>query len=385
MLNFENTENAFASRSKFELKKAKILFGVMANPSLTKLGGWITPKFLWLGFVRRLIKNTIYQQFCGGETIEEAAKTAESLNKYNVSSLLDYGAEGKETEEEFEVATQSFIQAIAYANKKDYIPFISIKVTAFTRNGLLKAMHLQQELNELEIEEMNRAKQRLLAICNAGKENNTTILIDAEESWIQDPVDQWALEMMLQFNKERAIVYNTYQLYRHDRLAFLKENTAYAQANNFILGAKIVRGAYMEKERERALEKGYESPIQLNKENTDKDYNLALAHCLNNKLNVATFVGTHNEYSCKLATEIMSKNDIAKEDDRVTFSQLYGMSDNISFNLAVAGYQVSKYMPYGPVKDVIPYLLRRANENTSVAGQTTRELDLIKKELKRRK
>lgn len=385
MLNFENTTNAFASRSDFELKKAKILFAVMANPTLTKLGGWITPKFLWLGLVRNIIKKTIYNQFCGGETIEEAAHTAQILSDYKVSSLLDYGAEGKETEIEFEEATHSFIAAIEYACKKNYIPFISIKLTAFTRNALLEKMHRKEALNEAETIEMQAAEKRLLAICTAGKENNTTILIDAEESWIQDPVDAWAMKMMQSFNKEKAIVYNTYQLYRHDRLAFLKENTTAAQSNNFILGAKIVRGAYMEKERARASQKNYESPIQINKEHTDRDYNLALQYCLDNNKYVATFIGTHNEQSCKSATEIMEHNNISKEDKSITFSQLYGMSDNISFNLAVAGYQVSKYMPYGPVKDVIPYLLRRANENTSVAGQTTRELDLIKKELERRK
>lgn len=384
MINFENTENAFAYRTQFELKKANWLFRAMASPTLTSIGSWITPKFLWLPFVRKIIKNTIYQQFCGGENIEEAALTAKALNAYGVGSLLDYGAEGKETEVEFDEATNAFIETIEFAKQKDYISYISIKLTAFSRYGLLEKMHNKLKVNDSEVEEQKRIVNRLDRICKAGSENNTVILIDAEESWIQDPVDDLATSMMLKYNKQKACIYNTYQLYRHDKLAFLKKNIEHAKENNYVLGAKIVRGAYMEKERERALELGYESPIQPNKEATDIDYNKAVRICLDNLELVTTFIGTHNEDSCKLATDIMQELNIPAATDRVIFSQLFGMSDNISFNLAKEGYSVSKYMPYGPVKDVIPYLLRRANENTSVAGQTTRELDLIKKELKRR-
>ncbi len=385
MINFENTANAFEYRTQYQLRKARFLFRLMANPALTKIGSWLTPKFLWLPFVRKIIKNTIYEQFCGGTNLKEAAETAYLLSNFNVHSLMDYGVEGKTTEVEFDEAREAFINTIKFAQQKDYISFISIKLTAFFRNGLLEKMHQGIDLSEEECTEKERAVKRLDDICTAGLENNTVILIDAEESWIQDPVDELATEMMKKFNKSRAVVYNTFQLYRHDRLEFLERNIEAAKSGNYMLGAKIVRGAYMEKERERAEEMGYTSPIQPDKTSTDRDYDLALEACLANVEFVATFIGTHNEKSSLLATELMHKRGIKKADERITFSQLYGMSDNISFNLAKEGYNVCKYMPYGPVHDVVPYLLRRAKENTSVAGQTTRELDLIKKELKRRK
>ncbi len=385
MINFENTENAFAYRTPIQLKKAKWLFKAMASNTLTKVGSWLTPKLLWLPFVKTIIKNTIYEQFCGGENLEEAAETAKNLSEYGVGSLLDYGAEGKETEEEFDEATAAFIKTIEFAKQKNYISYISIKLTAFSRNGLLQKMHLQENLNSAELEEKNRVEERLDKICQAGTNNNTAILIDAEESWIQDPVDALATKMMQKYNTQRANIYNTYQLYRHDKLVFLKQNIEHAKENNYILGAKIVRGAYMEKERERAIQMGYESPIQPNKEATDIDYNLALEVCLKNLNEVSVFVGTHNEKSCQLATQYMADYSASNQTPKVIFSQLFGMSDNISFNLAKEKYTVCKYLPYGPVNDVIPYLMRRANENTSVAGQTTRELDLIKKELHRRK
>jgi len=385
MMNFENTANAFEYRTQYQLKKARLLFKVMANPMLTKVGSWLTPKFLWLPFVRNFIKNTIYEQFCGGTNLLEAAHTAQLLGNYDVDSLLDYGAEGKTTEEEFDVAKEEFIKTILFAKQKDYISFISIKLTAFFRNELLQKMHEGEELTDLEKEEKQRAVNRLESICRAGAENSTSILIDAEESWFQAPVDELTIAMMQEFNTDTAVVYNTYQMYRHDRLAFLESNIEHANENGYKLGAKIVRGAYMEKERARAKEMGYESPIQPDKLSTDRDYDLALELCLDHLELVTTFIGTHNEKSSMLATKIMQNRKIDAKDNRVVFSQLYGMSDNISFNLAKAGYQVCKYMPYGPVKDVVPYLIRRARENTSVAGQTSRELDLIKKELKRRK
>ncbi len=385
MINFENTANAFEYRTQYQLKKAAFLFRVMANPTLTKIGSILTPKLLWLPFVRNLIKNTIYEQFCGGTNLLEAAHTAQLLNKYQVGSLLDYGVEGKTSEAEFDNARDEFIKTILFAKEKDFISFISIKLTAFFRNALLEKMHRGEVLSAHEVAERDNAIKRLDSICQAGAENNTIILVDAEESWLQDPVDQLTTEMMKKYNGQQAYVYNTVQLYRHDRLAFLKESIEHAKANNYQLGVKIVRGAYMEKERERASQMGYESPIQPNKISTDRDYDLALEECLNYIQTVSTFIGTHNEKSSLLATKIMHERGIATNDPRITFSQLYGMSDNISFNLAKAGYNVCKYLPYGPVKDVVPYLLRRAKENTSVAGQTSRELDLIRKELNRRK
>jgi proline dehydrogenase len=385
MINFENTANAFEYRTPYQLKKAKFLFKVMASPTVTAIGSWLTPKLLWLPFVRKLIKNTIYEQFCGGTDLTEAAATSLLLSKYKVGALLDYGAEGKTTEAEFDQAAKEFINTTRFAKDKDYISFISIKLTAFFSNELLQKLNDQQELSHAELEEKERAVKRLESICQAGSESNTSILIDAEESWFQAPVDDLAIEMMEKFNKKVAVVYNTYQLYRHDRLAFLKKDIEHAHSHNYILGAKIVRGAYMEKERQRAQEMAYESPIQPDKASTDRDYDLALALCLDHLDVVTSFIGTHNEKSSLLATQHMKERNIEPDDKRITFSQLFGMSDNISFNLAKAGYNVCKYMPYGPVNDVVPYLMRRARENTSVAGQTSRELDLIVKELKRRK
>lgn len=384
MPNFNDTQNAFVYKTKAELKKAYWLFKIMANPTLTKLGAWFTPKFLWFPGVKTLIKNTIYKQFCGGVNLEEACLTAEKMNFFNIGAILDYGVEGKSSEEEFEKAKQAFVDTILFANKKEYIPFVSVKLTAFFRFELLEKMHDGEHLNAQEMEEKNRAIARLDKICEAGFKNNTMILIDAEESWIQNPVDYLALEMMKKYNKNQMVVYNTYQMYRHDRLEVL-QNDILQLNNDYILGVKLVRGAYMEKERKRAQEKNYASPIQPNKEATDNDFDAAVILCLNNLDKLHLFIGTHNENSCFKACEYMRQNNISPNSAKVYFSQLFGMSDNISFNLSNEKYCVAKYLPYGPVTDVIPYLIRRANENTSVAGQTGRELDLIKKELQRRK
>ena len=334
MINFENTANAFEYRSRIQLKKANFLFKAMASPTITRLGSWITPKFLWLPFVRTLVKKTIYEQFCGGENLTEAAGTALKLSKYGVGTLLDYGVEGKTSEEEFDLARDSFIRAIEFAKKKDYISFISIKLTGLFRFSLLEKIHLNKALSEIENDEKNRGIRRLEAICQAGDLNNTIILIDAEESWVQAPVDELAILMMQRFNSNRKmVVYNTYQMYRHDRLAFLKENVENAQQNGYILGAKVVRGAYMEKERARAKRLGYESPIQATKENTDSDYDLAVAYCIENREAVASFIGTHNEKSCLLQTEKMKKNGIKKNFGQIFFNNIYERIFKKSLNL----------------------------------------------------
>jgi len=385
-LNFDNTEIAFSPKSNYDLKKAHFLFSSMGKPWLTKLGIQLTLLAFKLRLpIKPLIKSTIFKQFCGGETLIEADTTSRELAKYHVGVIMDYGVEGKSDELEFEKTTETFLRTIEFAKDKNYIPFISLKITGFARFELLEKMHLQSALTNHEQEELERIKLRIDKICALASAANKMILIDAEESWIQNPVDELANQMMEKYNRTKVIVFNTFQLYRHDRLNFLKESFEIAKEKNYFLGAKLVRGAYMEKERQRAMDMGYEDPIQANKESTDKDYNAAIEFCLSNLNQVSLFIGTHNEYSCMLASELMHKQSIQNSNEKIHFSQLFGMSDNISFNLANNGYLVSKYLPYGPVEDVIPYLMRRAQENTSVAGQTGRELALITKELKRRK
>lgn len=382
---FDNTQIAFEYRSNKELKRARFLFASMGSPLLTGIGMAFT-KFAISGRlpVQGLIRHTLFDQFCGGETMEEAAKTATAIGMYGVRTILDYGVEGKKREEDFDKAVPEFIKAIHYAATNSNIPFISIKITGFAPFAVLEKIHSGDRLNIEEEKAWRRIYGRIDRICKAAAESRIMVLIDAEESWIQKPVDELADGMMERYNTGRVVVYNTYQLYRHDRLEFLKESFEMARRKKYILGAKLVRGAYMERERARAAEKGYPSPIQPNKEATDNDYDEAALFCLHHLGEIALFVGTHNEASCLKVARHMLDNGIPATTDRVCFSQLYGMSDNISFNLAHEGYHVAKYLPYGPVKDVLPYLMRRAQENTSVAGQTGRELSLIRKEIKRR-
>ncbi len=384
-LSFDNTEIAFRYRNNKELKRAHFLFSSMSSPFLSKTGMKLTQLAMSWGLpVKGIIKNTIFSQFCGGETIEEAAHTAATLGKYHVGVALDYSVEGKDEEAEFDHAVPEFIKAIEYAATQQNIPFIPIKITGFARFALLEKVHRKEALSEAEQAEWQRVTQRIDKICSTAAQCKSMILVDAEESWIQQPVDDLSDAMMEKYNKNAIVVFNTFQMYRHDRLEYLKKSHQRALAHDYILGAKIVRGAYMEKERNRAAEMGYPSPIQPDKESTDRDYDHAANYCIEHLDTIALFIGTHNENSCLKAAALMQQKGIAPQNNHLYFSQLYGMSDNITFNLADAGFHVSKYLPYGPVKDVIPYLMRRAQENTSVAGQTGRELGLIKKEMTRR-
>ena len=384
-LSFDNTAIAFESKTDKALKKADFLFSSMGKPWLVKLGAALTPLAFKLRLpVEGLIKSTIFSQFCGGENLQEAAQTAQGLVKYNVGVALDYGVEAMEGEENYDKAVPEFIKAIEYAADKPGIPFIAIKVTGFARFSLLEKLDAGTPLSPQEAEEYTRVQRRILAIAEVAAKHKIGLLIDAEESWIQQPVDDLADDLMSRFNKENVIIYNTFQLYRHDRLAYLKKSFDKAQQGGYLLGAKLVRGAYMEKERKRALEMGYPSPIQPNKAATDKDYDAAVRFCMERLDKLGIFIGTHNENSSMLAASLMDKQNTPHQHPHVNFSQLLGMSDNITFNLAHAGYHVSKYLPYGPVKDVMPYLLRRAQENTSISGQVGRELGLIRRELKRR-
>jgi len=404
MISFDNTEYAFAYKPTPELKKAHFLFSSMGSPLLLKLGLGLMPNAIkWnIPFTKLIIRNTIFQQFVGGETLAETAVVANKLEKYQVQVILDYGVEGGEDGEAgFEAATKEFIKVIDYAATQANIPYMSIKVTGFVSFGLLEQLDvlmtgLQGSLIEryhqaiellpaAEKAAWGRVTNRLQQICEAGHQKNIGVLVDAEESWIQDPVDALTMLMMDQFNKSKAVVYNTVQLYRHDRLAFLKQSSAAASERNFMLGVKIVRGAYMEKERKRATEMGYPSPIQASKAASDNDYNEAVKFCIEQLANTSVIIASHNEESNLLATTLLDECKIPHNHAGVHFSQLYGMSDNITFNLAKSGFSVSKYLPFGPIKDVVPYLMRRAQENSSVAGQTGRELGLIEKELQRRK
>lgn len=391
-LSFENTEIAFAHLSDQELKSARFLFKSMSYPWLVQMGSRLTPFIMKTGLpVHGLIKKTIFKQFVGGETLEETAQVGKNLSQFGVKVILDYGVEGKEGEAEFDIATEEFIRVIEYAATQANIPFISIKVTGLARFGLLQTLNEAPRLrsgihdHEVEKDEWEAVRGRMYSICEVAAEKNIGVLIDAEESWIQDPVDRLCIEMMQAFNKEKAVVYNTIQLYRHDRLAFLKMSHAICKQQGMILGIKLVRGAYMEKERERAAANGYESPIQPDKAATDRDFDAAVDYCLHNLDSISVVIASHNENSNMLAAAIMEKNGISKEHPHVHFSQLYGMSDPITFNMAYEGFQVSKYLPFGPIRDVIPYLMRRAQENSSVSGQTGRELSLLTQEIARRK
>lgn len=391
-ISFDNTENAFAYKSDKELKSAKFLFSTMGYPWFVQLGTRLTPFIMKTGLpVHGIIRKTIFKQFVGGETLEETAGVGATLGKYGVQVILDYGVEGKEGEDSFDLATEEFIRVINYAATQNNIPFISIKVTGLARFALLQTLNEAPRLrsgihdHEAEIDEWDRVRERMYAICEIAAEKNVGVLIDAEESWIQDPIDRLTMEMMEIFNKQKVVVYNTIQLYRHDRLHFLKLSHQIAQQKGFLLGVKLVRGAYMEKERARAREMGYPSPIQPDKEASDKDYDLAVRYCIDHLDQIAVIVASHNEASNLLAAELLDQKSIAHNHPHIHFSQLYGMSDNITFNLAKEGFSVSKYLPFGPIRDVIPYLMRRAQENSSVSGQTGRELALIKRELARRK
>lgn len=384
-ISFDNTQIAFESKTKKDLKRSYWLFKMVGNSSLVAFGEKLTHFALATHLpINRIIKKTIFKQFCGGEDKIECEITISHLAKYNIGTILDYSIEGKDKEVDFDAAMNEIISTIIKAKGNKDIPFSVFKVTGIARLSLLEKVNSKQTLIEEEQQEFDRIKNRIETICKAAFENDVRLFIDAEESWIQDAIDDIVNAMMLKYNKNRAIVFNTFQLYRHDRLAYLKQSAQHARENNYFFGAKLVRGAYMEKERERAEEKGYQSPIHENKEATDRDYDLASAFCIDNIGLISVCVGSHNEDSANVVVDIMEKKNLDKKNNNIYFSQLLGMSDHISYNLSNAGYNVAKYVPYGPVKEVLPYLIRRAIENTSVKGQTGRELSLILKEKARR-
>jgi proline dehydrogenase len=381
MLSFNNTEVAFSGKSNSELKWANRLFKLIGNKTLSAFGKNATNFALWLRLpITGIIKSTIFKQFCGGENIEECKPVINKLHALGVGTILDYSLEAKEDEKELERCCKELENVIETAKLNREIPFIVFKTSGVIQFELLKSAN-----NGIipESTDYKDGVDRVNRLCKAAFEANIPIFIDAEESWVQDSIDRIVEVMMLKYNKHKAIVYNTIQLYRWDRLDYLMKLDKNGKENSFKVGVKIVRGAYMEKERKRALDKGYPSPIQLDKDATDKDYDLSLEYCVDN--DIAVCVGTHNEASSMLMVDLIEKKSLDKTNPNFYFAQLLGMSDHISFNLSNAGYNVAKYVPYGPVRDVMPYLIRRAEENTSVAGQTGRELALISSEIKRRK
>lgn len=386
MLSFSNTEIAFKDKTDSELRRAFLLFKFISYPLLLKIGKPLLNLALWLHLpVSGIIKATVFNHFCGGENLAETEKVIQRLSKNKVKGIPDYSVEGKESDEDFERVTNEIITIIKFVKGNTDSPFAVFKPTGIARLGLLEKVNANVALTIEEEAEYKKVEERFDRICRAAYDATILVMVDAEETWIQDAIDEMTEEMMKKYNREKVVVYNTLQLYRHDRLKFLKQTVEKAKAEKWFPAFKLVRGAYMEKERERANKMGYVSPIHKTKSDVDNDYDSALDYCLDNFPFVSVFAGTHNEESSLHLVKKMTDRKIEKSNQKIYFSQLFGMSDNISFNLASEGYNVAKYIPYGPVKDVMPYLIRRAEENTSVAGQTGRELKLITSEISRRK
>ncbi|MEO9571665.1 MAG: proline dehydrogenase family protein [Polaribacter sp.] len=383
---FDNTEVAFALKSDSQLERAYFLFKMIQSQPMVKIGSAVTNFALKAHLpIEGLIRSTVFDHFCGGVTEDDCLPIIDNMyKKGNVHSVLDYSVEGKEEEASFDAALEKILRIISFCEEKKSIPFAVFKPTGFGRFALYQKLTEGESLTELEQEEWSRVVDRFHAVCKLAVAKDVPLLIDAEESWMQKAADELIEELMATYNTEKAIVFNTLQMYRHDRMEYLKDLHQKAQQNGFYIGMKVVRGAYMEKERERAEEKGYPSPICTDKQATDINYDTAIKYMMEHQ-KMALFAGTHNEDSSYLLMQLAKEYQIKEDDKRLWFGQLFGMSDHISYNLADQGYNVAKYLPFGPVRDVMPYLIRRAEENTSVAGQTSRELNLLKTERKRRK
>ena len=386
MINFENIKVAFADKSDKDLSRAYLLFQTISNPVISNTLTAFIKVAMWLHLpISWAIKATVYKHFCGGTTIENSQVTIDKLWASHIGTILDFSAEGKENEEDFNLAMNETIASIQKAKSESSIPFSVFKPTGLARFALLEKISNNSNLTKEEESEKTTFEDRIENICQTASDNKVPLFIDAEESWIQGAIDDIAIKMMQKFNKNEAWIYNTLQLYRNDRVDHLEMLLKLSKEEKFFVGLKLVRGAYHEQEIERAKEKGYNCPVHTIKENTDIDYNKALTICIENIDFVSVCAGTHNEESSALLVELLNKHNISKDDKRVYFSQLLGMSDHISYNAAKEGFNVVKYVPYGPVKDVLPYLIRRAEENTSIAGQMGRELTNIIEEKKRRR
>jgi len=382
---FENTTVAFSLKSDAELRKSYYLFKMMGNNTLVDVGSRMTNWALKIGLpIKGVVKKTVFDQFCGGTSEEDCMPLVERMYEKGVSSILDYSVEGKEDEAEFDKVVEKKLQLIDFASYHNALPFEVVKPTGLGRFDVWHKVSENKPLSPSERAEWERIVGRFDLLCRTARDKNVMLLVDGEETWMQDAADELVRNMMERYNTEQAIVYNTVQCYRKDRYDYIQELHEDAKNNNFIVGAKIVRGAYMEKERDRAEEMGYDSPICESKEVTDAMFNKVMHYCLDHLDEIRLCIGTHNEDSTMMAMKELQEKHIPPTDKRVWFGQLYGMSDNLSFNLAALGYNSFKILPFGPVKDVMPYLMRRAQENTSVAGQMGREYTLVKKEMQRR-
>ena len=382
---FENSERAFTLKTDSELERAYFLFKMISMEPLVRIGTAITKFALNASLpVEGLIRSTVFDHFCGGVNEEDCLPVVDKLFTAGVSSVLDYSVEGKSDKDQLDNCLKKVMELTDFAQHKEAMPISVFKPTGFGDFDVYQKVSAKQRLTTEEEGKWERIQKRFETICQKASETDIEVLIDAEESWMQDAADDLVMEMMKKYNTQKSLIYNTLQCYRWDRLDYLKKLHQQARDNNFKIGIKLVRGAYMEKENDRAQEMGYPTPICGSKAETDDNFNTVLRYIFDHLDDISLFLGTHNEESSLLAMQIMQEKDIAPSDDRVWFGQLYGMSDHISFNLAAEGYNVAKYIPFGPVKDVMPYLIRRAEENTSVAGQTNRELEMIKKEKKRR-
>lgn len=383
---FNDTKTAFKLKTDLELDRAIFLFSMMSRQTLVNTGIFLTNLSLKMHLpIEGLIKKTIFEQFCGGITKEDCKPVTDRMYETKLHSILDYSVEGKETEEQFDAALNKKIELIKFAAERKELPFAVFKPTGIGRFAIWEKTSEKINLSEEEKKEWERVKERVNELCQTAYNHNVRLYADGEESWMQTSADELMEDMMRKYNKEKALIFNTLQCYRWDRLEYIKKLHEKGKAEGFKIGAKIVRGAYMEKENARAKKLGYESPICENKEATDVNFNSVMSYCLANLNDIQVFIGTHNEISNYLALQVIEDKDLALNDDRIWFSQLYGMSDHISYNLARKGYNTAKLVPFGPVRDVVPYLLRRAQENTSVKGQTGRELSLLKEEKRRRK
>ena len=385
-VSFNDIETAFKGKSNNDLREMHILFKVMNSPRWVSLGKKLINFAFAIHFpIEWIVERTIYKHFCGGVSIQGSSKLIDKLDERNVGTILDYAVEGEESEEEFDATYKELLNVITFSHKNKKTPFSAFKLTGIGSFDLMAKVSNDEPLSDSETKSYDRLINRVDGICQLSHKLDVPVLIDAEQSWIQPMLDSVVLDMMRKYNKEKAIVQNTYQMYRHDRLETIKKHHAIAKAEGFYLGLKIVRGAYMEAERERAKEMGYLSPIQPDKQATDKDFNAIIHYFVKNVDTISFMVATHNEKSCKLLADLIEENGLPHNHPHIYFSQLYGMSDHITYNLANKGYNIAKYVPYGKVKTMIPYLIRRAEENSSVTGQSSRELLMIKQELKRRR
>ncbi len=383
---FENTEIAFKARDRASLLRAYWLFRLIGFPWVVAAGTFVARMALLLRLpVGPLLKITFFKQFCGGETIEGCRDTIRKLGSFGIGSILDYSVEGAKDEKTFDATTEEILKTIGLATMEPHIPFCVFKVTGVARGELLEKIQDGELLTFAEMGEWQRSRERIFKICNRAHENNVRLFIDAEDSWMQETIDRTVEEMMTLFNKRRPIIFTTVQMYRTDRRAFLEKALGRAKLGKYFFGVKLVRGAYMEKERARAVRRGTPSPLFATKQDTDKAFDEALAYLFTQLDNVSLCAGTHNQASTQAMAQKISDLELDRTDPRLFFAQLYGMGDHLSFPLADQGFNVAKYVPYGPVREVFPYLARRAEENTSIAGQSSRELQLIESELRRRK